>query len=126
MATTGNFTQQDQYKATSEQPQVVPTTASDASTAGATTSNSNLSKDEVGWYFVEQYYTTLSKSPEKLHVRNLPLISCCDTNPFSSSSTASARNLSTVSRQKLPTSPLADRYVHTLHAHKPCKAVQSS
>lgn len=30
--------------------------------------NSNLSKDEVGWYFVEQYYTTLSKSPEKLHL----------------------------------------------------------
>ncbi|KLU87405.1 hypothetical protein MAPG_06405 [Magnaporthiopsis poae ATCC 64411] len=30
--------------------------------------NSNLSKDEVGWYFVEQYYLTLSKSPEKLHL----------------------------------------------------------
>ena len=26
------------------------------------------SKDEVGWYFVEQYYTNMSKSPEKLHV----------------------------------------------------------
>ena len=25
-------------------------------------------KDEVGWYFVEQYYTNLSRSPEKLHV----------------------------------------------------------
>ncbi|KAL5612584.1 hypothetical protein BROUX41_004321 [Berkeleyomyces rouxiae] len=25
-------------------------------------------KDEVGWFFVEQYYTTLSKSPEKLHL----------------------------------------------------------
>ncbi|KAK5989987.1 Putative G3BP-like protein [Cladobotryum mycophilum] len=34
----------------------------------ATSSGSNLSKDEVGWYFVEQYYTTLSKSPEKLHL----------------------------------------------------------
>jgi hypothetical protein len=35
-------------------------------------SNSNskdLPKDEVGWYFVEQYYTTLSKAPEKVHVR---------------------------------------------------------
>lgn len=29
-------------------------------------SNSEIPKDEVGWYFVEQYYTTLSKSPEKL------------------------------------------------------------
>lgn len=25
-------------------------------------------KDEVGWYFVEQYYTTLNKTPERLHV----------------------------------------------------------
>ncbi|KAL9061486.1 MAG: hypothetical protein Q9162_000017 [Coniocarpon cinnabarinum] len=28
----------------------------------------DLSKDEVGWYFVEQYYTTMSKSPEKLYL----------------------------------------------------------
>ncbi|KAK7935421.1 hypothetical protein PG985_000916 [Apiospora marii] len=34
----------------------------------SSTSNSNLGKDEVAWYFVEQYYTTLSKSPEKLHL----------------------------------------------------------
>jgi hypothetical protein len=29
---------------------------------------SEIPKDEVGWYFVEQYYTTLSKSPDKLYV----------------------------------------------------------
>lgn len=23
---------------------------------------------EIGWYFVEQYYTTLSKSPDKIHL----------------------------------------------------------
>ena len=35
----------------------------------SSTGNSNsIPKDEVGWYFVEQYYTTLSRSPEKLHV----------------------------------------------------------
>lgn len=28
----------------------------------------DMSKDEVGWYFVEQYYTTLNKTPERLHV----------------------------------------------------------
>ena len=28
------------------------------------------SKDEVGWYFVESYYTTLSKNPETLYVRH--------------------------------------------------------
>ncbi|KXX73908.1 putative G3BP-like protein [Madurella mycetomatis] len=36
--------------------------------ANADNSTSNLPKDEVGWYFVEQYYTTLSKSPERLHL----------------------------------------------------------
>lgn len=25
-----------------------------------------ISKDEVGWYFVEQYYTTMSRNPDKL------------------------------------------------------------
>ncbi|KAJ2957203.1 hypothetical protein NQ176_g11264 [Zarea fungicola] len=50
MATNGSFAQQDQHKAAADQ------------------DNSNLAKDEVGWYFVEQYYTTLSKSPEKLHL----------------------------------------------------------
>lgn len=33
---------------------------------------SEIPKDEVGWYFVEQYYTTLSKSPDRLYVRRLP------------------------------------------------------
>jgi len=28
-------------------------------------------KDEVGWYFVEQYYTTLNKTPDRLHVSYL-------------------------------------------------------
>jgi len=28
-----------------------------------------IPKDEVGWYFVEQYYTTLNKTPERLNVR---------------------------------------------------------
>ncbi|KAF1958902.1 hypothetical protein CC80DRAFT_21917 [Byssothecium circinans] len=27
-----------------------------------------IPKDEVGWYFVEQYYTTLSKTPDKLYL----------------------------------------------------------
>ena len=53
---------------------VGPTGVAQQQTSGG--SNSNLSKDEVGWYFVEQYYTTLSKSPEKLHVRRCtPMVS---------------------------------------------------
>jgi len=39
------------------------------STPGTTgSSQPEISKDEVGWYFVEQYYTTLSRSPEKLYL----------------------------------------------------------
>ncbi|KAL8733865.1 MAG: hypothetical protein Q9166_001853 [cf. Caloplaca sp. 2 TL-2023] len=41
-----------------------PTSGSAASAEGS----SSVPKDEVGWYFVEQYYTTLSKNPEKLHL----------------------------------------------------------
>lgn len=47
--------------------------------ASAANNNSKVPKDEVGWYFVEQYYTTLSKTPEKIHVRcvlkNIRLVS---------------------------------------------------
>lgn len=43
--------------------------AGNSSTTGASDSGPGVPKDEVGWYFVEQYYTTLSKTPEKLHVR---------------------------------------------------------
>jgi hypothetical protein len=32
-------------------------------------------KDEVGWYFVEQYYTTLNKTPDRLHV-SIAMIPC--------------------------------------------------
>ena len=36
--------------------------------SGTEENNNGVPKDEVGWYFVEQYYTTLSRNPEKLHV----------------------------------------------------------
>jgi hypothetical protein len=63
-ATNGTFSQQEQYTATN-------TAAETAS--GNANGSAELSKDEIGWYFVEQYYTTLSKSPEKLHVCPLEL-----------------------------------------------------
>lgn len=44
-----------------------PQTSASASATSAE-GTSSVPKDEVGWYFVEQYYTTLSKNPEKLHV----------------------------------------------------------
>ncbi|KAF2709682.1 hypothetical protein K504DRAFT_379784 [Pleomassaria siparia CBS 279.74] len=39
-----------------------------ASQSGNGASTSEIPKDEVGWYFVEQYYTTLSKSPDRLYL----------------------------------------------------------
>ena len=67
----GNYGAQAPYNGTESS--VTGTTGS-ASTANGqnpptpATEQSSLSKDEVGWYFVEQYYTTLSRNPEKLHV----------------------------------------------------------
>ena len=29
----------------------------------------DVTKEQVAWYFVESYYTTMSQNPEKLHVR---------------------------------------------------------
>ena len=45
-------------------------TASANSTAlrQSSSSTQDIPKDEVAWYFVEQYYTTLSKSPDRLYV----------------------------------------------------------
>ena len=47
-------------------PTNTPSAGNTASSAAS--GNGSVPKDEVGWYFVEQYYTTLSKNPEKLHV----------------------------------------------------------
>lgn len=40
-----------------------------APVASSTAQQSDLSKEQVAWYFVESYYTTMSQTPEKLHVR---------------------------------------------------------
>lgn len=64
MATNGNFNHQEQY------PAAPASEAPSATAAESTHASPNPSKDEVGWYFVEQYYTTLSKNPSKLHVRS--------------------------------------------------------
>ena len=52
--------------ATTQAPYAAPPAASAPAPAAA--SQPEISKDEVGWYFVEQYYTTLSRSPEKLYL----------------------------------------------------------
>ena len=42
--------------------------AASSNSAPTATPQPEIPKDEVGWYFVEQYYTTLSRTPEKLYV----------------------------------------------------------
>jgi hypothetical protein len=42
--------------------------AASSNSASTATPQPEIPKDEVGWYFVEQYYTTLSRTPEKLYV----------------------------------------------------------
>ncbi|KAG6089474.1 hypothetical protein E4U15_002711 [Claviceps sp. LM218 group G6] len=59
MTSNGNFVQQEQYKNVGQ--------AAHAD-ANPNTANRSLSNEEVGWFFVEQYYTTLSRQPEKLHL----------------------------------------------------------
>ncbi|KAI0199589.1 hypothetical protein F4808DRAFT_209779 [Astrocystis sublimbata] len=60
MASTGLSAHTDQYQPSSA--------AAAAPNAAADQPSPNLGKDEVAWFFVEQYYTTLSKNPEKLHL----------------------------------------------------------
>ncbi|KAI0840522.1 hypothetical protein F5Y06DRAFT_242229 [Hypoxylon sp. FL0890] len=66
MATNGNLTHTDQFVSGSST--TASATAPPADQTSTTSSNNNLGKDEVAWFFVEQYYTTLSKNPEKLHL----------------------------------------------------------
>jgi hypothetical protein len=65
MATNGNLNHADQYAAPAQTTDVP---------ANADGSTPTVPKDEVAWYFVEQYYTTMSKSPERLHVSDPPLV----------------------------------------------------
>ncbi|KAF6817167.1 NTF2 and RRM domain-containing protein [Colletotrichum sojae] len=64
MATNGNYTPPDEQEAAVEQSSSGPAATND----GASATVGTPSKDEVGWYFVESYYTTLAKNPEKLHL----------------------------------------------------------
>lgn len=73
----GSFPAQQAYLDSYNQPQAAINNgpAHFQQTHSATPSNAppgdqknDIPKQEVGWYFVEQYYTTMSRSPEKLHL----------------------------------------------------------
>ena len=44
------------------------TASASQSTTTSTTASPKADPQEIGWYFVEQYYTTLSKTPERIHL----------------------------------------------------------
>lgn len=45
-----------------------PAQSSTPSNAPSVDQKNGISKDEVGWYFVEKYYTSMSRCPDKLHL----------------------------------------------------------
>lgn len=70
-ATTVNGMYDNQYSQPAELAASTPShgaSASQSSSTAATTQQQKADPQEIGWYFVEQYYTTLSKSPEKIHL----------------------------------------------------------
>ncbi|TQS36095.1 hypothetical protein Golomagni_03464 [Golovinomyces magnicellulatus] len=65
MTTNGSFTHQEQFKPENEQYAAV---SNPTETKTESSVKNNLTKDEVGWYFVEQFYITMSKEPNRLHL----------------------------------------------------------
>ena len=47
---------------------IQPAQSSTPSNAPSADQKNGISKDEVGWYFVEKYYTSMSRCPDKLHL----------------------------------------------------------
>ena len=62
----------NQYTQPAELAASTPSAPTHAASASQSTASSGTAQKadprEIGWYFVEQYYTTLSKSPEKIHL----------------------------------------------------------
>ena len=60
-----------QYGQTAESTGAVANSQSGAqqsTTAAATANGQKADPQEIGWFFVEQYYTTLSKTPDKIYL----------------------------------------------------------
>lgn len=58
----------DQYSQPAELAASTPSQGASTSQASKSASSGNADPQEIGWYFVEQYYTTLSKTPERIHL----------------------------------------------------------
>ncbi|KAI4716227.1 hypothetical protein E4T48_07595 [Aureobasidium sp. EXF-10727] len=69
-AINGTFVPQNGYGSIDQSGYTAPSYPSSNPSAPSQSNDSaaGIPKDEVGWYFVEQYYTTLSRSPEKVYL----------------------------------------------------------
>jgi hypothetical protein len=65
---TSQYTQPAELAASTPSMPAHATSASQSTTTSGTTQQQKADPQEIGWYFVEQYYTTLSKTPEKIHL----------------------------------------------------------
>ncbi|RKF58241.1 hypothetical protein GcC1_184037 [Golovinomyces cichoracearum] len=65
MTTNGSFTHQEQFKPENE---LYAAVSNPTETKIESSVKNNLNKDEVGWYFVEQFYITMSREPNRLHL----------------------------------------------------------
>lgn len=87
-----------------------PAQSSTPSNAPSNDQKNGISKDEVGWYFVEQYYTNMSRSPDKLHLfysRRSQLV-------FGTEAESVPVSVGQKVRQLLPTPPCISNNVFTV------------
>lgn len=117
-AINGTFVPQNSYGSIEQSGYTAPSYSSSNPSAPSQTNNSaaDIPKDEVGWYFVEQYYTTLSRSPEKVYVCEELNTSVREGHSLTgySSSTTSAHNSFPVTRPRRSRSVWDNGYVFFL------------
>lgn len=57
-----------QYNQPAELAASTPSHNTATQSQASTSAQQKADPQEIGWYFVEQYYTTLSKTPERIHL----------------------------------------------------------
>lgn len=67
-----SYGQPESYQATQGSNPSPASTNGPAVTAPTDTDEKPIPKEMIGWYFVEQYYNTMSKDPKSLFVRLIP------------------------------------------------------
>lgn len=63
-----NGVYETQYNQPAELAASTPSQSGSSQIQSSSSAQQKADPQEIGWYFVEQYYTTLSKTPEKIHL----------------------------------------------------------